>query len=159
VGVDPISGLSFRSDPELPEYQLLALLLSDVAPGADVEFRPYDELSPQAQLVRDRIGRGLTGAAFSEEVQEAVEEVLGLDTFQLNATLQDPNQQSNRFDPGARVTIGKWLSERVFLTYTRSLSGDQVIVLEIDQSDQLSWILSRNEDGFYAVEMRVRRTF
>jgi translocation and assembly module TamB len=161
VGVDPISGLSFRSDPELPEYQLLALLLSDIAPGQDVEFRPYEQTSPQAQLVRDRIGRGLTGVV-SEEVQQVVETALGLDTFQLNATLQDPNQQSNRVDPGARVTMGKWLTERIFLTYTRSLSSstrDQVIVLEIDQSDQLSWILSRNEDGTYAVEMRVRRTF
>jgi translocation and assembly module TamB len=161
VGEDPISGLTFRSDPELPEYQILALLLSDVAPGLDVEFRPYEQNSPQARLVRDRITRGLTGVV-SEEVQQVVEEALGLDTFQLNATLQDPNQQSNRLEPGARVTVGKWLSERVFLTYTRSLSSstrDQVVVLEIDQSDQLSWILSRNEDGTYAVEMRVRRTF
>ena len=60
------------------------------------------------------------------------------------------------------MTIGKWISERVFLTYSRSFSSstrDQLILLEIDQTDQLSWILSRNEDGSYAVDLRVRRTF
>jgi hypothetical protein len=118
-------------------------------------------VSPQARLVRDRFARELTGVV-SVEVERAVEAALRLDTFQLNATLQDPNQQSNRLDPGARVTMGRWLSERIFLTYTRSLSSstrDQVILIEIDQNDRLSWILSRNEDGRYAVDLRVRRTF
>ena len=161
VGTDPLGGLTFSSDPELPEYQIFALLLSDIAPGLDVEFRPYDEVSPQARLVRDRFARELTGVV-SVEVERAVEAALRLDTFQLNATLQDPNQQSNRLDPGARVTMGRWLSERIFLTYTRSLSSstrDQVILIEIDQNDRLSWILSRNEDGRYAVDLRVRRTY
>ena len=161
-GTDPLGGLRLSSDPELPEYQLFALLLSDIAPGRDVEFRPYDErLSPQALLVRDRLTRELTGVV-SSEVERAVETALGLDTFQLNATLLDPNAQSNRLDPGARVVMGRWLSERVFLSYSRSLSSstrDQLILLEIDQTDRLSWILSRNEDGTYAVEMRMRRTF
>jgi translocation and assembly module TamB len=161
TGVDPLAGLRISSDPELPEYQLFALLLSDIAPGRDVEFRPYEEMSPQARLVRDRLTRELTGVV-SSEVERAVETALGLDTFQLNATLLDPNEQSNRLDPGAHVTMGRWLSERVFLSYSRSLSSstrDQVILLEIDHTDRLSWILSRNEDGTYAVEMRVRRTF
>ena len=58
--------------------------------------------------------------------------------------------------------MGRWLNERTFLSYSRSLSSstrDQVILLEIDQTDRLSWILSRNEDGTYAVDFRVRRTF
>jgi len=80
----------------------------------------------------------------------------------LNTSLLDPNQQSARLDPAARVTISKFISERIFLTYSRSLSSstrDQVILLELDQTDQLSWILSRNEDGTYALDLRVRRTF
>jgi len=71
-------------------------------------------------------------------------------------------RQLARLDPAARVTISKFISERIFLTYSRSLSSstrDQVILLELDQTDQLSWILSRNEDGTYALDLRVRRTF
>jgi hypothetical protein len=97
----------------------------------------------------------------SPEVGRVVEEALNVDTFQLTTTLLDPTS-SSRLDPAARVTIGKWINERVFLTYSRSFSSstrDQLILLEIDQTDQLSWILSRNEDGSYAVDLRVRRTF
>ena len=36
---------------------------------------------------------------------------------------------------------------------------DQVILLEYDQSDRLSWVLSQNEDRTYALEMRVRHAF
>ncbi len=67
-----------------------------------------------------------------------------------------------RLDPAARVTVLKRVNNRMYLTYSRSLSSstrDQVILIEIDQTDQLSWILSRNEDGTYALDFRVRRTF
>jgi len=60
------------------------------------------------------------------------------------------------------VTVGKRLSDRLYLTYSRSLSsstGDQIVLLEYDQTDRFSWILSRNEDETYALELRIRRTF
>ena len=65
-------------------------------------------------------------------------------------------------NPSARVTIGKRISDRVYLTFSRSLSSsinDQILLLEYDESDRLSWILSRNEDSTYAIEVRVRHTF
>ena len=34
-----------------------------------------------------------------------------------------------------------------------------LILIEIDQSDRLSWILSRNEDRTYALDVRVRHVF
>ena len=71
-------------------------------------------------------------------------------------------EESSRLDPGARLTIGKRLSTRLYLTYSRSLSSstrDQIVLLEYDQTDQFSWILSRNEDGTYALDVRMRRAF
>ena len=62
----------------------------------------------------------------------------------------------------ARVTIGKRISDRAYLTYSRSLNSalnDQILLLEYDQSDRMSWILSRNEDQTYAIEVRVRHVF
>ena len=85
-----------------------------------------------------------------------------MDSFQLTPSLADPNLQSSRLDPAARVTIGKRISDRVYLTYTRSLSSSrssQIFLLEYDQSDRLSWILSRNEDQTYALDVRVRKSF
>jgi hypothetical protein len=161
VGTDPIRGLTFSSDPELPQYELLALLVADIPPGRDVEFGQYSDVTPQQQLFRERVSRALTGVV-SSEIGRAVEQALGFDTFQLTTSLIDPAQQSARLDPAARVVVGKRLSENIYLTYSRSLSSstrDQLILLEINQTDQLSWILSRNEDGTYALDLRVRRTF
>jgi hypothetical protein len=93
-----------------------------------------------------------------------VEQTFGVDTFQLSPSLVDPYSQSTtiRVNPSARVTIGKRISDRVYVTFSRSLStsfNDQLILLEYDESDRLSWILSRNEDQTYAIEFRVRHTF
>ena len=65
-------------------------------------------------------------------------------------------------NPSARLTIGKRISDRAYLTFSRSLNTtvyDQIILLEYDSSDRLSWILSRNEDQSYALEFRVRHVF
>ena len=37
--------------------------------------------------------------------------------------------------------------------------NDQLLLLEYDESDRLSWILSRNENETYSLEVRVRHTF
>ena len=152
---------TFEADPPLQEVEVLSLLLSDVAPGQDVEFSQYTSITPQQQLLRDRATRALTGTVTSQ-VGRVVEQTFGVDTFQLTPSLVDPNTQSSRLDPAARLTIGKRLSERMYLTYSRSLSSstrDQIILLEYDQTDRFSWILSRNEDRTYALDVRVRRSF
>ena len=153
---------SFDADPPLPEVEVLALLFSDVTPGQDVEFRRFStDITPQQQLLRERATRALTGS-LSSEVGRVVEQTFGVDTFQLTPSLVDPNSQSSRLDPAARLTIGKRLSDRIYLTYSRSLSSstrDQIILLEYDQTDRFSWILSRNEDRTYALDVRVRHAF
>jgi hypothetical protein len=152
----------FTSDPPLPEIEVLSLLFADVAPNPlAVEQRAYavTGLTPQEQLLRERAARALTGAV-TAEVGRAVEQTFGVDTFQIPPSVTE--LQSSRFEPGARLTIGKRLSDLVYLTYSRSLTStttDQIILLEYDQNERLSWILSRNEDGTFALDVRVRHVF
>jgi translocation-and-assembly-module (TAM) inner membrane subunit TamB-like protein len=72
-------------------------------------------------------------------------------------------QSAGGLNPTARLTVGKRVSERVYLTYSRSLGvpiNDQIVLLEYEENDRLSWILSRNEDQqTYALEFRLRHTF
>ncbi len=150
------------SDPPLSEIEVVSLLLGDVAPDPlNVEQRAYSEgITPQEQLLRERAARALTGT-ISSEVGRVVEQTFKVDTFQLTPSV-DLYQQSSRFEPGARLTIGKRLSNRVYLTYSRSLSSttqNQIVLLEYDQTNRLSWILSRNEDDTYALDVRVRHVF
>ena len=116
-------------------------------------------------MVEARATRALTGA-LSQEVGRVVEQTFGVDTFQITPSLtsSDPSQASSTLslNPSARVTIGKRISDRIFLTYARSLSSttrDQIILLEFDESESLSWVLSQNEDRTYALEVRKRLAF
>jgi hypothetical protein len=159
---DRLKNFELTSDPPLSEPDALALVVSGVAPGGNLEFRQYStDITPQVQLAREATAQQLTGRLTSE-VSQFAQKTLGVDTFQVTPSLSDPNNLSSRLEPGARVTILKRVSDRVSITYSRSLASstrDQIILLEYDQTDQFSWVLSRNEDGTYALDWQVRRTF
>jgi hypothetical protein len=154
----------FTSDPPLPPGDVLSLLLGDTTPSLDAEVAALRSPNQREQdLLQARATRALTGA-LSAEVGKVVQDTFGVDTFQITPLLVDPYQQAVglNVNPAARVTIGKRISDRVYLTYARSLSSntrDEIILLEYDQSDTLGWILSQNEDGTYALDVRKRVTF
>jgi translocation and assembly module TamB len=158
-----------NSDPPLPAADVLALLFSDVrrtdvdSGTSDFELRARTNPNQRQTDILTTRATQLLANPISSEVGRVVEQTFGVDTFQLMPSLIDPYSQStNRVNPSARVTIGKRISDRVYLTFSRSLStttNDQILLLEYDESDRLSWILSRNEDQTYAIEVRVRHAF
>ena len=105
----------------------------------------------------------LLASPLSSEVGRVVEQTLGVDTVQISPSLGDISAlQSARLNPSARLTLGKRVSERLYLTYSRSLSAssqDQIILIEYDQTNRLSWIVSQNEDRTFALDVRVRHVF
>lgn len=164
---------SLNSDPPLPQTDVLALLLSDVRQSSGYANGPLasapelralqDPTQAQKDIVAARATQALA-SPISSEVGKVVEQTFGVDTFQLTPSFVDPyNTQTRGLNPTARVTIGKRISDRAYLTFSRSLNStynDQIILLEVDQSDLVSWVLSRNEDQqTYALEFRVRHIF
>jgi translocation and assembly module TamB len=136
---------TFESDPPLAPLDVLTLLFSDTAPTGDIELASLRQPNQREQeILQARATRALTGVL----------------------SLVDPYQASSRLsvNPAARVTIGKRISDRLYLTYARSLSSsrpgsDEIILLEYDQNDRLGWVLSQNEDRTYALEVRKRHLF
>ena len=159
---------ALNSDPPLPAADVLSLLLGDVRPSATTGTAPelraiQDRTQTQTDILRTRATQALA-SPISEPVGKVVEQAFGVSTFQLTPSFVDPNStQASRINPTARITIGKRISDRVYLTFSRSVGTniDQIILLEIDQSDRVSWILSRNTEDqqTYALEFRVRRVF
>ena len=153
---------SITSDPPLSEIEILSLLLGGEA-NADVrnaEMGTLQKEEAQRTLAATQVQYAAAGFA-TAPLTRVVEQSIGLDTFQLTPNVgYDPYQ---RLSPTARLTVGKRISNTIYLTYSRSLNtpggADQVILLEYDQSEKLSWILSRNEDGTYALDVRVRHVF
>ena len=154
---------SLRSDPSLPPADILAMLFNDVRPAEDVELRA---LQNPTQRQNDLLSASAaeTIAKPISDAGKLVQRTFGVDTFQLTPFLTDVNStDASRLNPTARLTIGKRISDRVYLTFSRSLASsinDQIILLEYEASERLSWMLSRNDDQqTYSLEFRVRRAF
>ena len=154
---------TLSSDPPLPEVDILSLLLGDIRNPASADLRAAraPELAQQ-QRIQAGAAR-LLASPLTSGVGRVVQDSFGVDTFQITPSLGDPSsQQSAQLNPTARVLIGKRISSRALLTLSRALAGanrDLIVVLEYDQSDRLSWILSQNEDRTYALDFRVRHAF
>jgi len=149
----------FSSDPPLPAVDVLSLLLGEVYDPQDAEIRALRSRERSEQALVAGAARLLT-SPISSGVGRAVEETFGVDTVQITPLVGDLNAQS--LNPAARVTIGKRISSRLFLTFSRAVNAsnrDQVIMLEYDQTDRWSWIVSQNEDKTYALDFRMRHVF
>jgi hypothetical protein len=151
------------SDPPLSRVEILSLLFGGDtarAEARDAELRTLQRDESQRDLVTSRLQQAAVGVV-TAPITKAVEQTFGLDAFQITPSMGTDSYQ--RFSPTARVTVGKRISNKVYLTFSRSLNSpggaDQLILLEYDQNDRLSWILSRNEDGTYALDVRVRHIF
>ena len=153
----------FSSDPPLPEIDILSLLLGDVRDPQSGELRALraPDLTEQ-QLIQTGAARLLT-SPLSSGVGRVVEQSFGVDTFRITPSLGDPSvQQSAELNPTALLLIGKRISDRAHLTISRALTGagrDLIVILEYNQSDRHSWVLSQNEDRTYALDFRVRHAF
>jgi hypothetical protein len=153
------------SDPPLPPADVLALLFGTVGSNSDRDYELRALANPnerQTNILTTRATQALA-SPLSSEVGKVVEQTFGVDTFQLSPSFIDPySTQTKSVNPSARLTIGKRISDRAYLTFSRSLNSataDQVILFEYDATDRLSWIVSRNEDQTYALEFRVRHAF
>lgn len=153
----------FSSDPPLSTVDILAMLFGDLRDPRDAELsalRLRDRTEEELLVAR---ATRLLANPISSEVGKVVRKTFGVDTVQITPSLGDLSTlQSARLSPTARLTIGKRISDRLFLTYAQPLTSsrpEQLVLIEYNQSDRLAWILSRNEDETYAVDVRVRHIF
>jgi autotransporter translocation and assembly factor TamB len=153
---------TLNSDPPLSRPDQLSLILGQ-NPNLDrAELRTLE--SPQDvqnQLMQSVVAQLVT-SPISTQVGRVVERTGLVDTFTLTPLLA-PDASLQQLNPGARVTVGQRISRRVYLTYSRSLDNSSleydILLLEYAQNDQMSWVLSRNQDGTFALDFRVRYRF
>jgi hypothetical protein len=153
----------FSSDPPLSTVDILALLFGDLRDPRDAELsalRLRDRTEEELLVAR---ATRLLANPISSEVGKVVRKTFGVDSVQITPSLGDlSNLQSARLNPTARLTIGKRISDRVFLTYAQPLTSsrpEQLVLIEYNQSDRLAWIVSRNEDETFALDVRMRHVF
>ena len=154
--------LTLGSDPPLSEVDIVALLFGQTTNLNDAELRalrPGAETEAKDALIR-AAGARLIASPISTPVRRVVEQTFGLDTAQIAPTFG-----ASEGDPvaaSARLILGKRLSPRAFLTFSRALGTadrNQIIVLEYDQSDRLGFVVTQIGQSVFAIDLRVRRSY
>ncbi|HVJ28191.1 MAG TPA: translocation/assembly module TamB domain-containing protein, partial [Vicinamibacterales bacterium] len=153
---------TFTSDPPLSTSDVISVLLGQDPDLENAELRSFsaDAASrSEADLIRG-LGSRLLASPFSAPVGKIAEEVLGSGA----TVLIRPNigTDTDPFETSAHIVIGKRISSRAYLTFSRSLGNtnrEQILVLEYDQNDRIGWIITQNGERSFAVDFRVRHVF
>jgi len=155
--------MELNSDPPLTTAQIIGLVFGQ--PGTDVTnpevaaLRQQSVTQNEEALLREGILRVLAGG-ITGSVSRAFENALGIDTVQISPSLG--TSSADPLTPTARLILGTRISDRAYVTFSRALGGtshggDQIIVLEYDQSDRLSWVLTQTGSTTFAIDFRFRR--
>lgn len=152
---------SLTSDPPLPQFDLVSVLLGERPDVGSAELRAAQSPQLAQQQAMRTLATQLLTIPISSRIGSVVTHTLPFDTFSIVPLLGN-DVALQALSAGARVTLGKRISERVFLTYSRALNASRkydIILLEYEQSDRVSWVLSRNEDRTFALDFRIRHVF
>jgi hypothetical protein len=145
------------SEPALPQSQLVSLIFGESPQIGESEI--LERTSPQDQQAKAlrAMGAALIANTITSPLGDVMQRTLPVDTVAFTTPLGNESSLQ-QLRPDLRVTLGTRLSSRVFLTYTRSIntSESEIILIEFNQSDRVSWILSRNEDRSFALDLRLR---
>jgi hypothetical protein len=157
------SALNFEltSDPWLPDSDIISLLFGGTPQLGTVEQRALRSSQELQQQMVQTVGAALLARPLTSRVGDVFERTGAFDTVQITPVLAY-EAAFQQLDPGARITLGKRISPRVFLTYSRTLSNasqEEIILFEYDQSDRVSWVLSRNENRTFSLDFRIRYVF
>lgn len=120
--------ISLSSNPPLPQDDLLALLLFG---------KPASQLSPW-QLAE--IGGGLAslagvgGGSPSWNPLTWIKSGLGLNTLSVGAATPPGGGAAGTRTPGASITAGKYLTNRVYLAATQTTTGESQVQVDISLS-------------------------
>lgn len=141
---------TFGSDPPLPDYDVLSLLATGTPSGlADLSESAQTGTAPG--MAAETLLYGQAASLVSARVGK----LFGIDRLKV-----DPLAGADSLS-AARVTVGKRLSSRVYLTYSvdPSSTAQQVLQVEWKVSDDLTLVLTQNGDESYAIDARWEKRF
>jgi len=142
-----------RSEPELPEPDIISLILTGSISGGD--------RSTIASLGQTGLGlaQSILSASLSEQLERGTQRLFGLSRFSI-----DPLLVGRGSDPTARITIGQRIAKDLTVTYSQNLTSgvsgiDRVVLVEYRLSNRFSVVGIRNERGELGFDIRFRKKF
>jgi translocation and assembly module TamB len=146
--------MSLRSDPPLPTPTIVTLLaVSQTQEEIGIGGAGQREIGSLAVYGATT----LLSKSLGETVEARASRLFGFQRFSI-----DPFFYPGTRDPGARVTLGKQLTDQLTITYQTDLGNleqGQFVSLEYRLTNWLTAIGTREENGSLALDFRFRKRF
>jgi translocation and assembly module TamB len=137
---------TYTSDPALPEADVINLLV----------FGKTSEEQAANPTPGNIAAESAIASAVSSQVTGQIQKVAGISQLSIDPVLKD-NQQS----PGARISIQQRVTGSVFVTFATDATGTQreVIKLEYQATPRVSVVGVRDQNGGFALDLRIHKTW
>ncbi len=145
--------VSFRSDPPLPTPSIISLL----AVGQTQEELFGSEGQDQVGSLALFGAGAVLSKSLGQKLQAQSSRLFGFDKVSI-----DPFLYGSERNPGARVTLGKQLGNRVSVTYSTDLGSQtqgQLVVVELKITDWLTAVGTGEQDGALAIDFKLKKRF
>jgi translocation and assembly module TamB len=143
--------VSYRSDPPLPEADVVALLaLGRTQSGQQIYGQQQEQVSANPTT------EALLGGALNATVSSRVQKLFGA-----GAVKVDPNYLGVLGNSTTRITVEEQLSKYVTLTYATDVNttAQQLLQAEIAVNRHVSLVVARDESGVFSMVVKAVRRY
>ncbi len=143
--------VSYRSDPPLPQSDVIALLAlghTQSEEGLYTEQQQQAGTSPSTDV--------LLGGALNATVSNRVQKLFGAGSVKV-----DPNYLGSLGNSTTRITVDEQVGKRLTLTYATSVdtSAQQFLQAEIAINRHVSLLVTRDESGVFSMVIKATRRY
>ena len=143
--------VTYRSDPPLPEADVVALLALG---RTQDQQRLYT--AQQEQIANNPATDALLGGALNATVSSRVQKLFGVGSVKV-----DPNYLGVLGNSTTRITVEEQLGKNLTLTYATDVdtTAQQLIQAEIAINRHVSLLVARDESGVFSMVVKATRRF
>ena len=143
--------VSYRSDPPLPEADVVALL----ALGR-TENQQRINTQQQVQALSNPTTDALLGGALNATVSSRVQKLFGAGSVKV-----DPNYLGALGNSTSRIIVEEQLGRNLTLTYATNVNttGQQLIQAEVAINRHVSLLMARDESGVFSMVIKATRRY
>jgi len=143
--------INFRSDPPLPEADVVSLLALGHTSNQE---RLYTQ--QQEQAVSSGNTDALLGGALNATVSSRVQKLFGAGSVKV-----DPNYLGPFGNSTSRITVQEQLGRSVTLTYATDVNttGQQLLQAEFAINHHVSLVVARDESGVFSMVVKATRRY
>lgn len=143
--------VSYRSDPPLPESDVVALLALGHTAN---QQRLYTQ--QQEQAISNPTTDALLGGALNATVSSRIQKLFGAGSVKI-----DPNYLGAFGNSTSRITVEEQLGRNVTLTYATDVNttSQQLLQAEVAINHHVSLVVARDESGVFSMVVKATRRY